>query len=66
MIAPTTTNESWKPVKKFIRIPAKKKKGRRRETIKHEDFSLEEQTAEGVEAITAARTLETCSPVTAA
>ena len=47
MIAPTTTNESWKPVEKSSFVSQqKRKKAAAARLLSTKDFSLEEETAE--------------------
>ena len=67
MIAPTTANESWKPVEKssFV-FQQKRKKAAAARLLRTKTLRSKKKPPKRIEAITAARTLETCSPVTAA
>src|SRR5437016_8077759 len=67
MIAPTTANESWKPVEKssFVSQQRRKKAAAAR-LLSTKTLRSKKKQPSRIEAITAARTLETCSPVTAA
>src|SRR5439155_8349106 len=67
MIAPTTGKESWKPVEKsWFVFQHRRKKAAAARLLRTKTFRSKNKPPRRIEAITAARTLETCRPVTAA
>src|SRR5437870_4136282 len=67
MIAPTTAKESWKPVEKsWFVFQHRRKKAAAARLLRTKTFRSKNKPPRRIEAITAARTLETCRPVTAA